>query len=578
MDYFSILNLNREPFSNSPDPDYFYHSRQHLDCLQKIELSLHLRRGLNVIIGEVGTGKTTLCRQLIRRFAQHKEMETHLILDPLFKDGADFLSTVTLLLSGKRPAEGTTDWQVKEFIKHSLFRKGVDQKKTTVLIIDEGQKIPVFCLELLREFLNYETNEYKLLQIVIFAQTEFESIIHEHPNFTDRINLYHHLRPLSLRDTHMMIRFRLEKSSSTPQNLNLFTLPALIAIHRVTGGFPRKVINLCHQCILAMIIQNRKKVGWRLVRRCSDRVFRAEQRHGFRWAAAAVAVATGAAVLLWWGPANISMPVALKRPAIVEIPREPVAPAPRALPEPAEALAAIPVALPLPETIVTTAAPVTFATAPLPAPEPVTPPAPVAEPVAVAAPAPVAPKPAEAPPAKAATEVTSPRPLARTGPPESLGSVTLKRNETISGLIHKVYGDYSTRHFRSIILANPQIEDPDRVGAGQVIRLPALPVSAKSLNKAAWWVTIVDTASLQEAFDMLRSYPESAPPVRLIPFWRPSGGTRFAVVLKQIFTNPETAQLQLNLLPPEYQPAGRLVSSWGEGTVLYADPYYRAKQ
>jgi general secretion pathway protein A len=572
MDYFSILNLNREPFSNSPDPDYFYHSRQHLDCLQKVELSLHLRRGLNVILGEVGTGKTTLCRQLIRRFSQRKEMETHLILDPLFKDGADFLATVTQLLSGKRPAEGTTDWQVKEFIKHSLFRKGVDQKKTTVLIIDEGQKIPVFCLELLREFLNYETNEYKLLQIVIFAQTEFESVIREHPNFADRISLCHHLRPLSLSDTRMMIRFRLEKSSSTPQNLNLFTLPALIAIHRVTGGFPRKVINLCHQCILAMIIQNRKKVGWRLVRRCSERVFHAEPRRRWRWAAASVAVAAGAAVLLWWGPANMSMPVALKRPAIVEPPREPVAPAPLAVPEPAEAHAAVPVAPPVPEPAVTAAVPATPAAAPGPAPEPATPPAPAA------APAPVAPKPTEAPPAKAAAEVPSPRSLARTGPPESLGSVTLKRHETISGLIHKVYGDYSNRHFRSIILANPQIDDPDRVEAGQIIRLPALPVSAKPLNKAAWWVTIIDTASLQEAFDMLRSYPESAPPVRLIPFWRPGGGTRFAVVLKQFFTNPETAHLQLNLLPPEYQPAGRLVSSWGEGTVLFADPYYRAKQ
>ena len=565
MDYFSILNLTREPFSNSPDPDYFYHSRQHLDCLQKIELSLHLRRGLNVIIGEVGTGKTTLCRQLIRRFAQHKEMETHLILDPLFKDGADFLAAVSQLLSGKRPAEGTTDWQVKEFIKHSLFRKGVDQKKTTILIIDEGQKIPVFCLELLREFLNYETNEYKLLQIVIFAQTEFESVIREHPNFTDRINLYHRLRPLSLRDTHMMIRYRLEKSSSTPQNLHLFTLPALVAIHRVTGGFPRKVINLCHQCILAMIIQNRKKVGWRLVRRCSERVFHGEPRRRWGWTAAAVTVAAGAAVLLWWSPANMPMPVALIRPAIVEPPREPVAPAPPAAPEPAEAQAAVPVAPPVPEPVVTAAVPAALAAAPVPAPEPVTPPAPVA-------------KPAETPPAKAAAEVPSPRSLARTGLPESLGSVTLRRNETISGLIHKVYGDYSTRHFRSIILANPQIDDPDRVGAGQVIRLPALPVNAKPLNKAAWWVAIIDTASLQEAFDMLRSYPESAPPVRLIPFWRPGGGTRFAVVLKQFFTKPETAQLQLNLLPLEYQAASRLVSSWGEGTVLFADPYYMAKQ
>jgi general secretion pathway protein A len=568
MDYFSILNLNREPFSNSPDPDYFYHSRQHLDCLQKVELSLHLRRGLNVILGEVGTGKTTLCRQLIRRFSQRKEMETHLILDPLFKDGADFLATVTQLLSGKRPAEGTTDWQVKEFIKHSLFRKGVDQKKTTVLIIDEGQKIPVFCLELLREFLNYETNEYKLLQIVIFAQTEFESVIREHPNFADRISLCHHLRPLSLSDTRMMIRFRLEKSSATPQNLNLFTLPALIAIHRVTGGFPRKVINLCHQCILAMIIQNRKKVGWRLVRCCSERVFHREPRRGFRWAAAAVAVAALAAGLLWWGPANMSMPVALKRPIIVDPPREPVPPPPLAVPEPAEAHAAVPVAPLVPEPVVTAAVPAT----PAPAPEPVTPPTPVAAAV------PVVPKPAEASPAKAAAEVPSPKPLARTGPPESLGSVTLKRHETISGLILKVYGDYSNRHFRAVILANPQIEDPDRVEAGQVIRLPALPVSAKPLNKAVWWVTLIDTASLQEAFDILRSYPESAPPVRLIPFWRPGNGSRFAVVLKQFFTSPETAQLQLSLLPPKYLPAGTLVSSWGEGTVLFADPYYRAKQ
>jgi hypothetical protein len=270
------------------------------------------------------------------------------------------------------------------------------------------------------------------------------------------------------------------------------------------------------------------------------------------------------------------MPVALKRLAIAQPPREPVTPAPLAVPEPAEAHAAVPVAPSVPEPVVTAAVPATPAAspaaAPAPAPDPATPSAPVA------APAPVAPKPAEALPAEAAADLAWPRPLARTGLPESLGSVTLKRNETISGLILKVYGDYSTRHFRSIILANPQIDDPDRVVAGQVIRLPALPVSAKPLNKAAWWVTITDTASLQEAFDMLRSYPESAPPVRLIPFWRPGGGTRFAVVLKQFFTNLETAQLQLNLLPPEYQPAGRLVSSWGEGTVLFANPYYMAKQ
>ncbi|MCK5204453.1 MAG: AAA family ATPase, partial [Desulfobacterales bacterium] len=175
MDYFSILNLKQEPFSNSPDPDFFFHSREHQECLQKLELSLLLRRGLNVIIGDVGTGKTTLCRQLIRRFAKRDEITTHLILDPLFVDAHELLTAVGRMLMGPKAKLASNEWQIKEQIKQFLFKRGVKQDKTTVLIIDEGQKIPVFCLEILREFLNYETNEFKLLQIIIFAQKEFEN-------------------------------------------------------------------------------------------------------------------------------------------------------------------------------------------------------------------------------------------------------------------------------------------------------------------------------------------------------------------------------------------------------------------
>jgi len=82
--------------------------------------------------------------------------------------------------------EEESEWQLKEYIKKYLFRKGVDEKKTVVLIIDEGQKLPEFCMEILREFLNYETNEFKLLQIVIFAQNEFRQILKAHANFADR--------------------------------------------------------------------------------------------------------------------------------------------------------------------------------------------------------------------------------------------------------------------------------------------------------------------------------------------------------------------------------------------------------
>lgn len=285
MDYFSILNLNKEPFSNSPDPDYFFQSRQHVSCLQKLELSLRLKRGLNVVIGDVGTGKTTLCRQLLRRFAEDDNVATHLILDPYFSSPIEFLKTVAQTLTGETLSdEKTDDWQVKEIIKKFLYQKGVDEDNLVILIIDEGQKIPSFCLELLREFLNYETNEHKLLQIAIFAQKEFEQTLEAHANFTDRINLYHQLQPMNFKDTRMMIQFRLAQSSASSKSIAPFSYPALWLIYRATKGYPRKIVNLCHRCILAMIIQNRSKANWLLVRSSIRRTFGGNAAKGWRLA------------------------------------------------------------------------------------------------------------------------------------------------------------------------------------------------------------------------------------------------------------------------------------------------------
>ena len=173
MDYFSILNLSKEPFSNSPDPDFFFQSRQHVDCLQKLELALRLKRGLNVAIGAVGAGKTTLCRTLLKKFSSDRSIESHLILDPSFNSPVAFLKTICAMIVGKE-ISGDHAHHYKERIKHRLLQKGVDENKTVILIIDEGQKLPVFCLEILREFLNYETNDFKLLQIVLFARKNFK--------------------------------------------------------------------------------------------------------------------------------------------------------------------------------------------------------------------------------------------------------------------------------------------------------------------------------------------------------------------------------------------------------------------
>ena len=549
MDYFSILNLKKEPFSNSPDPKFFFQSRQHLDCLQKLELALRLRRGLNVIIGDVGTGKTTLCRQLIRRFASDEEIETHLILDPFFSDTSEFLSTVYKMLKGYKPVKGSNDWQIKESIKQYLFRKGVDEKKTVILIIDEGQKIPVFCLEILREFLNYETNEYKLLQIVIFAQKEFEKTIDLHANFADRINLYHFLKPLGFRDTRLMIKFRLEQSIDPNRTYTFFTRPALWAIYWATGGYPRKIINLCHRCIMTMIIQNRSIVNFFLVRSCIQRVFPSRVKK------LKIAVATiGTAVIIVAGLFSFAELNLFKFPVFLK-----------------NGSGGTKVSLPGNRKIAGLTNPQRFAGS---------------ENRKVSAGSEEALKDNRTKssdmdtaeyiepqtPAEALLEKSSQLSVDNSFP-EILGKIKLRPNQTLSGLIQTIYGSYNSRHFKSLILANPHIDDPDIVDIGQTVALPAIPANLKPLPQKVWWIKIADRNNLEEAFKILEAFPNNEPPIRLIPYWNSRKGIKFAVVLKKYFLNEKTALLQLKKLPLSISSKGKIISSWDVDNVFFADPF-----
>ncbi|MDH3884205.1 MAG: AAA family ATPase [Desulfobacterales bacterium] len=569
MDYFNILNLKQEPFSNSPDPEFFFHSREHLECLQKLELSLLLRRGLNVIIGDVGTGKTTLCRQLIRRFTRREEITTHLILDPHFVDAHELLTTVGKMIMGPKINLGSNEWQIKEQIKQYLFKRGVEENKTTVLIIDEGQKIPVFCLEILREFLNYETNEFKLLQIIIFAQKEFENTIKKYANFADRISLYHHLKPLSFRDTRLMIKYRLEKSKDTNKKIDIFSYPALLTIYRKTGGYPRKIINLCHHCVLAMIVQNRSSVGYRLVRSCIKRIFPKEP---VRWkgavATAGIAIFAATILLAFQIPDQLKtllpQKITEKLSALQEI-EDPGVSQPVAKPEAIDPL----------DTQVTTDGvteadiPVALETESTPSDLPET----VSEEVATGAETQVA-SIEETPVAlKDSIPVLKNGPQTQEAYAQMLGDLKLKHNENLSRVIQKVYGRYTSKYFRSLILANPDIDDPDRVEIGQTIHLPAVPTTVLPKKEKVWWILFAEDDTLETAYDYLRAYPEHAPPASLIPYWTHQSGTRFAVVLKAYFYDEQAALQHLKDLPPGLSSQATVSALWDENTVYFANPF-----
>lgn len=510
MDYFKILNLKTEPFSNSPEPGFFFQSNKHLGCLQKLELAVRLRRGLNVVIGDVGTGKTTLCRQLILKFSEldedKRQIETHLLMDPAFTTPSEFLSTVAMTL-GLKESE-SSEWQIKENIKKYLYVKGVEEGKTVVLIIDEGQKLPDFCLEILREFLNYETNEFKLLQIVIFAQTEFRETLKQKANFSDRINLFYILKPLGFGETRDMVRFRIAKASEDNRTPNLFTYPGLLALYLATGGYPRKIVTLCHQVMLALIIQNRSKAGWFLVR-SSDRRVSPVQRSYLKWVAV-----SGLFLLVLAGIGTGLYPDLMR------------------------------IVGPERETAVLKTTPTVQNT-------------------------PVVKQNDKAPVSEAIAKISHEKPSPPKTMPEFLGKLTLKSGRTIWRMLNDFYGDFDMGQLKAVVNANPHIKNLNRVNAGEIIRLPVLPSSANPLASAKYWVQVAGDAKLEEIYESYRNYDSFSPSMKFLPYFNSREGLFFAVFLKNGFDSQEAAANVIRQLPQTLAVTAKIVNGLAPDTVFF---------
>jgi len=257
MSYYNTLGLEQEPFSTSPDPKFFYRSTSHNTALQRLEIAIRLRRGLSLIVGDVGIGKTTLSRTLLQLFKGEDDFIFHMILDPGYKSEYQFLLALLRLFRITPEFKSTLDF--KEALEKYLYQKGVEENKTIVLLIDESQKITLENLEVLRTLLNYETNEYKLLQLVLMAQVELLPRIKRIRNFSDRIALQYTINPLDEEETRQLIEFRLKRSSSNGQ-VGLFTDEAVKLIYQFTKGYPRRIAMLCHDALEAIVMKERSNV------------------------------------------------------------------------------------------------------------------------------------------------------------------------------------------------------------------------------------------------------------------------------------------------------------------------------
>jgi len=263
MSYYTVLGLEKEPFSSSPDPAFFFLSKEHKAALCRLQVAIKLKRGLSVIMGDVGAGKTTLSRKLARVLNEDEDVLFYMILNPYFKTDTQFLSRLAMLFHLDLPAKAS-ELDYIEAVERYLFHTGVERQKTVVLLIDEAQILPDFVLEILRILLNYETNEYKILQLILVGQMELLPRVSRIKNFWDRITLKYVINPLAEDEVGRLIDFRLKQAGYKGEE-PLFSPSAIMMLWKHTQGYPRKLALMCHNALETLVMYDRKIVDEEIV-------------------------------------------------------------------------------------------------------------------------------------------------------------------------------------------------------------------------------------------------------------------------------------------------------------------------
>jgi general secretion pathway protein A len=288
--YLAHYGLNDQPFSISPNPRYLYLSEQHQEALACLNYGIQEGGGFVVLTGEVGTGKTTLCRALMAQLPQKTQLAY--ILNPAQSVMA-LLRTICLELQilSEKPETDNPDlveqWFQQEsqyyidLLNHHLLtnhQKGI----RTLLIIDEAQALAMPVLEQLRLLTNLETNDAKLLQIVLLGQPELQELLAlpSLRQLSQRITARFHLEPLSLEQTQEYIRHRLNIAGLSQK---LFSPKAVKLLFKKTQGVPRLINLIADRALLGAYAQNEWHVTPIMVKQAAIEVLGKTNKQSVAW-------------------------------------------------------------------------------------------------------------------------------------------------------------------------------------------------------------------------------------------------------------------------------------------------------
>jgi general secretion pathway protein A len=274
--YTSYFRLNEPPFSLTPDPRYLYMSERHREGLAHLLYGAQQSGGFIQLTGEIGCGKTTLCRCLVNQLTP--ETDIALILNPRLT-AIELLATFCDELHIPYPA-GTDSIKVLIDALNRYLLGSHAQGRRTVLIIDEAQNLHPEVLEQIRLLTNLETEQKKLLQIILIGQPELLIILKQSNlrQLAQRITARYHLLPLSRQETYAYIQHRLRIAGRIDP---VFSKQAMRSVYRITGGVPRLINTLCDRALLGAYTLDRQGINASIVRKAGREITKTVslQRH-----------------------------------------------------------------------------------------------------------------------------------------------------------------------------------------------------------------------------------------------------------------------------------------------------------
>jgi len=267
--YKKYFGFNENPFSIAPDPRYLYMSEMHQEALAHLNYGAVSDGCIILLTGEIGTGKTTICRCFLEQLDQSTDVA--IILNPKLTANELLGAICDEFEISDRGPEPTVKNHIDR-LNDYLLRAHAENRQA-LLVIDEAQNLELDVLEMLRLLTNLETNRQKLLKIFLLGQSELLSIL-SRPDLTQisqRITSRYHLKGLIRDDMQAYINHRITVAGGG--RARLFNKPAVKRIYTLSGGIPRLINSLCDRSLLGAYTEGKDRVNEKIVKKAAIEIF-----------------------------------------------------------------------------------------------------------------------------------------------------------------------------------------------------------------------------------------------------------------------------------------------------------------